>query len=397
MSEAQNINNGLWLPPGVELSGSSPAELPSDIDLSDLPPDIDLTDLPLRDPDEIAKEQYGFASDSDEFEERFSTSAIYRRELYLKYSYPERNIFREAGQEIQGQSILEIGYGDGILIKNYVPQHPNARVVGVDRASNFQEELKEYFEQKKPGIDIELYKMDARQLEFPDESFDCVVSMFVLYHSDAMKILQEIKRVLKPGGRLIVGLRSPGNQQKLWDFAGDVTKELRQVSRERGAVEWYGRTIDYRTLLAPPSFYSNFSVEMGDRILPTMFAPVHSNLYLPHSSNYDPRRQFGELHIPYQLGEKGEDEGWGDYKRTLDSLRDSCESIVLIDDEPQRVRNVPQGGDWDAAVDKVVRPVYEAEVKRNGYFTEYVKQAYSVWQKVPDSYLTELPPAEFDI
>lgn len=45
--------------------------------------------------------------------------------------------------------------------------------------------------------------MDAHHLEFPGESFDMVFGGAILHHLDFTKALDEIERVLKPGGRII--------------------------------------------------------------------------------------------------------------------------------------------------------------------------------------------------
>jgi SAM-dependent methyltransferase len=45
--------------------------------------------------------------------------------------------------------------------------------------------------------------MDAHHLEFQDECFDLVFGCAILHHLDFVKALDEIRRVLKPGGRIL--------------------------------------------------------------------------------------------------------------------------------------------------------------------------------------------------
>ena len=45
--------------------------------------------------------------------------------------------------------------------------------------------------------------MDANNLEFPDETFDMVFGGSILHHLDFVRALDEIRRVLKPGGRML--------------------------------------------------------------------------------------------------------------------------------------------------------------------------------------------------
>jgi SAM-dependent methyltransferase len=47
--------------------------------------------------------------------------------------------------------------------------------------------------------------MDAQQLEFPDGHFDAVFGTAILHHVDLGRALGEIRRVLKPGGRIVFG------------------------------------------------------------------------------------------------------------------------------------------------------------------------------------------------
>ena len=54
------------------------------------------------------------------------------------------------------------------------------------------------------GLNSALQRFDAETLPYPDSSFDLVYSWGVIHHSeDPARIIKEIHRVLKPGGRFI--------------------------------------------------------------------------------------------------------------------------------------------------------------------------------------------------
>jgi len=56
------------------------------------------------------------------------------------------------------------------------------------------------------GLEIEFIAMDAHRLDFADESFDCVFSMAVFeFLQDPEKALEEMFRVTKPSGTIIMG------------------------------------------------------------------------------------------------------------------------------------------------------------------------------------------------
>lgn len=64
---------------------------------------------------------------------------------------------------------------------------------------------------------------DVQNLPFADGSFDVVVANFMLYHApDPPVAVQEIARVLRPGGRLLAATNGPNNLRELGEIAGEV-------------------------------------------------------------------------------------------------------------------------------------------------------------------------------
>jgi ubiquinone/menaquinone biosynthesis C-methylase UbiE len=101
-----------------------------------------------------------------------------------------------------GLSVLEVGYGRGELLLHCAMI--GARVTGVDYSPDAHEiavrTLSDF-----PDADLRV--ADCRELPFAENSFDRVVSGDVIEHlngEDGLQMLREIKRVLRPGGFLVI-------------------------------------------------------------------------------------------------------------------------------------------------------------------------------------------------
>lgn len=112
---------------------------------------------------------------------------------------------REAARlaEPAGAMALDVGTGTGDLAIALARASARA-VVGVD----FVEEMLGAARRKSAGSDVgarvRFVNADALQLPFADATFDCVVNGFVLRNvGDLRGGLEEMARVLKPGGRLV--------------------------------------------------------------------------------------------------------------------------------------------------------------------------------------------------
>lgn len=97
--------------------------------------------------------------------------------------------------------VLEIGCGAG-LVSSHIAKS-GAKLTAIDITTKSIELTKKRFEIE--GLEADIIKMDAERIEFDDDYFDYIVSWGVIHHSGNMKkILAEINRVLKPGGKAYI-------------------------------------------------------------------------------------------------------------------------------------------------------------------------------------------------
>jgi ubiquinone/menaquinone biosynthesis C-methylase UbiE len=102
-----------------------------------------------------------------------------------------------------GATVLDVAAGRGAVLFAAANQvGPGGRVVGIDLAEQMVQETTADI-QRRGQHNVEMHHMSAEQLDFPDASFDRVLCGFALWmFPRPHQALQEVFRVLKPGGRV---------------------------------------------------------------------------------------------------------------------------------------------------------------------------------------------------
>lgn len=102
-----------------------------------------------------------------------------------------------------GQRVLDLGCGTATLTIMLKQLHPEAEVIGLDG-----DEKALSIAQKKiaeADLDIEFKKGMSFEMDFPDQSFDIVISSLLFHHlgsENKLKTFREVCRILKPAGEL---------------------------------------------------------------------------------------------------------------------------------------------------------------------------------------------------
>ena len=100
-------------------------------------------------------------------------------------------------------SVLDVCTGTG-LVARQIARNTGCRVVGVDLSDSMVEEAQRRLRSQGPAPSVFLAKARAETLPFADRSFDAVVFTYLLrYVEDPEATVQELSRVLRPGGQMI--------------------------------------------------------------------------------------------------------------------------------------------------------------------------------------------------
>jgi len=140
------------------------------------------------------------ANDYDSFAEAYSAA----NEVSLLNAYYERPATLALAGDVAGRRILDAGCGSGPLFAAL--RDRGAVVTGFDKSAGMLE-----LARRRLGDDADLYLADlGSPLPFPDGAFDDVVASLVLHYlQDWTAPLAELRRVLRPGGRLIASVDHP--------------------------------------------------------------------------------------------------------------------------------------------------------------------------------------------
>jgi phosphatidylethanolamine/phosphatidyl-N-methylethanolamine N-methyltransferase len=100
-----------------------------------------------------------------------------------------------------GAKVLEVGAGTGTSFPAY-PNH--CEVIGIDLAPDMLARAQEKI-LENGWTHLKVMEMNALDLKFPDNSFDYVMAFHVVtVVPDPIRMIQEAKRVCKPGGKIVV-------------------------------------------------------------------------------------------------------------------------------------------------------------------------------------------------
>ena len=151
-------------------------------------------------PETSARSADPVANDYDSFAEAYSAE----NEASLLNAYYERPAMLALAGDVVGRRILDAGCGSGPL--SAALRDRGAIVTGFDKSAAMVELARRRL---GDGADLQVADLGS-PLPFPDGEFDDVIASLVLHYlEDWGPALAELRRVLKPGGRLLVSVEHP--------------------------------------------------------------------------------------------------------------------------------------------------------------------------------------------
>jgi ubiquinone/menaquinone biosynthesis C-methylase UbiE len=139
---------------------------------------------------------------------------------------------------IKGPKVLEVSFGPGYLLKQYAN---NYEVWGID----YNQKMVNKTRKRLKGIvnSEKIIQGNVERLPYPEGYFDTIINtMAFTAYPDGAKALDEMLRVLKPGGSLLlVDVDYPSDRNifgyfmvKIGEWAGDIIKNIENMLKQKG-------------------------------------------------------------------------------------------------------------------------------------------------------------------
>ena len=148
------------------------------------------------------------------FQSKSETKAFYNKiaKVYDLLAEHSEEPVRQAGIDMlaasETENLLEIGFGTGhSLVAIAKAVGPHGKAYGIDISEEMLKHTRTLAEREQLADRLQLHCGDATRLPFADDSMDGIFMSFTLELFDTPEIprvLAECKRVLQPGGRIVV-------------------------------------------------------------------------------------------------------------------------------------------------------------------------------------------------
>ena len=147
---------------------------------------------------------------------------IYEAWARLTESKARRRVMELASVR-PGEDLLEVAVGTGVQLVHLAEANAGGRIAGVEPSTGMLRQARRRIDGAGLGARVELIQGSALDLPFDDQSFDLLVNGYMLDllpRDDIPRALEEFKRVLRPGGRLVLSNMTKGERrrERVWDW-----------------------------------------------------------------------------------------------------------------------------------------------------------------------------------
>lgn len=181
-------------------------------------------------------------------------AAWYARITAKDIEFYKKDARRVAGWVPEGSAVLEVAPGPGYLVIE-LAKLGHYQIAGLDISASFVNMARA--NAQEAGVDIDFRQGDAAHNPFGDETFDFVICRAAFKNfSQPVEALNEMVRVLKPGGRaLIIDLRGDVSRQAINEHVDSMGLGRINTFMTRGAFRFMlikrAYTVEgFKTLLA---------------------------------------------------------------------------------------------------------------------------------------------------
>lgn len=181
--------------------------------------------------------------------------------LHARYAENQQGWFPWLYEQLeleQAQRILELGCGNGALWKNAQPGQLTGKYICLsDVSDGMVQDAEQNLGERAEYFDFKI--MDCQRISFPDNSFQGVIANHVLFYAQNMnRALEEISRVLEPGGVLYCST-----------YGSNHMKEITELVQE----------FDPEIHLSEVALYKLFGLDNGKKLLKPWFSQVEKRMY----------------------------------------------------------------------------------------------------------------------
>jgi SAM-dependent methyltransferase len=135
--------------------------------------------------------------------------------------------------DVRGTRVLDVGCGPGLYAEALIER--GAEVIGLDASP----EMVALARRRIPGFDARVHDLETPIDWLPSASFDLEVAALVVHHVDGRgAMFDELFRLLRPGGRLVVSTHHPTND---WMRLGGSYFEIEAVEEDWHDGRWHVR------------------------------------------------------------------------------------------------------------------------------------------------------------